>query len=331
MIKDPKRIVISRTDSIGDVILTLPLAGIIKERFPLATIIFLGDTYTKPIIACSEHVDEIWEWSILEKLEDDEKVDWLKSQNIDTFLHIFPRRELAKLAKKAKIPNRVGTSHRIYHWLTCNYRPNFTRKKSPLHEAQLNTKLLEPLRIGSDFSLKELNEFIGFTKIPVLPDRFKTLLAANSKNIILHAKSQGSAVEWGVDQFIELAKILGRDEYHVFFTGTEREATFFREKIPHSPFVHDLSGQMNLDELIAFIAHADVLVAASTGPLHLAGILNVQTIGLFSSVKPIHAGRWKPLGIKVLIINDEKNTDFSQPLAINIRDVVKGIENSTKK
>ena len=117
----------------------------------------------------------------------------------------------------------------------------------------------------------------------------------------------------------------------MFFTGTEREASFFREKIPHSPFVHDLSGQMNLDELIAFIAHADVLVAASTGPLHLAGILNVQTIGLFSSVKPIHAGRWKPLGIKVLIINDEKNTDFSQPLAINIRDVVKGIENSTKK
>lgn len=331
MIKDPKRIVISRTDSIGDVILTLPLAGIIKERFPLATIIFLGNTYTKPIIACSEHVDEIWEWAELEKLADEERLDWLKSQNIDTFLHIFPRKVIAKLVKKAKIPNRVGTSHRMYHWLTCNYRPNFTRKKSPLHEAQLNTKLLEPLRIGSDFSLKELNECIGFTKIPTLPDRFKSLLSKQSKNIILHAKSQGSAVEWGVDQFIELAKILSRDEINVFFTGTEKEADFFRDKIPHSPFIHDLTGQMSLDELIAFIAHVDGLVAASTGPLHLAGVLNIRTIGLFSMVKPIHAGRWKPLGNNVLILEDKKNNDFSQPLAINVRDVEKGIENSTKK
>lgn len=331
MIKDPKRIVISRTDSIGDVILTLPLAGIIKERFPLARIIFLGNTYTKPIIACSEHVDEIWEWAELEKLEDDERLGWLKTQNIDTFLHIFPRKEIAKWAKKAKIPNRVGTSHRVYHWLTCNYRPNFTRKKSPLNEAQLNTKLLEPLRIGSDFSLKELNEHIGFTKIPTLPDQFKRLLTANSKNIILHAKSQGSAVEWGVDQFIELAKVLSRNEMNVFFTGTEKEATFFRDKIPHSPFIHDLTGQMSLDELISFIAHADGLVAASTGPLHLAGVLNIRTIGLFSTVKPIHAGRWKPLGNNVLILEDKKNSDFSQPLAINIRDVEKGIENSPKK
>lgn len=331
MIKDPKRIVISRTDSIGDVILTLPLAGIIKERFPLATIIFLGNTYTKPIIACSEHVDEIWEWAELEKLEEEQRLDWLKAQNIDTFLHIFPRKEIAKLVKKAKIPNRIGTSHRIYHWLTCNYRPNFTRKKSPLHEAQLNTKLLEPLRIGSDFSLKELNQCIGFTKIPALPDRFKGLFAPNTKNIILHAKSQGSAVEWGVDQFIDLAKVLSRNEINVFFTGTEKEASFFRDKIPHSPFIHDLTGQMSLDELIAFIAHADGLVAASTGPLHLAGVLNIRTIGLFSTVKPIHAGRWKPLGNNVVILEDKKNNDFSQPLAINIRDVEKGIENSPKK
>lgn len=331
MIKNPKRIVISRTDSIGDVILTLPLAGILKERFPLVHLIFLGNTYTQPVIACSEHIDEIWEWAELEKMEEKERIDWLKQQDIDTFLHIFPRRAIAKWAKKANIPNRVGTSHRMFHWLTCNYRPNFTRKKSDLHESQLNTKLLEPLRIGSDFSLKELNAMVGFTKIPSLPERFKNVLNTGSINVILHAKSQGSAVEWGVDKYIELAKILSRDQINVFFTGTEKEAVFFRDKLPHSPFIHDVSGQMTLHQLIAFIAKADVLVAASTGPLHLAGILNINTIGLFSSIKPIHADRWKPLGNKGFIIEDKKNTDFTQPLAINVRDVMKGIENSSKK
>ena len=36
MIKHPKTIVISRTDSIGDVALTLPMAGILRSKYPEA-------------------------------------------------------------------------------------------------------------------------------------------------------------------------------------------------------------------------------------------------------------------------------------------------------
>ena len=35
-----KNIIISRTDNIGDVVLTLPLAGILKENFPKAKVYF---------------------------------------------------------------------------------------------------------------------------------------------------------------------------------------------------------------------------------------------------------------------------------------------------
>ena len=38
------------------------------------------------------------------------------------------------------------------------------------------------------------------------------------------------------------------------------------------------------------------MVACSTGPLHIAGICRIQAIGLFSARRPIHPGRWKPLG-----------------------------------
>ena len=331
MIQDPKKIVISRTDSIGDVVLTLPLAGILKSRFPEAKIIFLGNTYTKPIINCSEHVDEIWEWATLSQMNEEEQLDWLKKQNVDTFLHIFPRKELARLAKKAKIKNRIGTSHRMYHLTTCNYRPNFTRKKSDLHEAQLNTKLLSPLGITKVYSLSELSDFIGFTKLPILPEKFSALLAHNKTNLILHAKSQGSAIEWGVNNFIELATTLPADKYNVFFTGTEKEGDSFRNLIPEKENIFDLSGQMTLDELIAFIAAADGLIAASTGPLHIAGITNRATFGLFSSIRPIHSGRWKPLGNKVFVLIDKKNTDFSQPLAIHLRDVLQAVETIAKK
>ena len=148
----------------------------------------------------------------------------------------------------------------------------------------------------------------------------------NKKNVILHPKSKGSAVEWGVDNFIGLAKELDPEKFELFFTGTEAEAEFFRSKLPELPNVHDLSGKLTLDELIAFISTADALVAASTGPLHIAGVCGIRTIGLFSTVKPIHAGRWKPLGTKTIILEDKKNPDFSQPLRIELRDIVQDLK-----
>ncbi len=330
MIKDPQKIVISRTDSIGDVVLTLPLAGILKKRFPTAKIIFFGNTYTKPVIACCEHVDEVWEWAKIAELSFEEQVNWLTEQNIDTFLHIFPRKEIARLVKKSGIKNRIGTSHRMYHLLTCNYRPNFTRKKSDLHEAQLNTKLLAPFGIRSDYSLEQLYEHIGFSNFPTLPESFATLLDPAKRNIVLHAKSQGSAIEWGVKNFIELSKALDPEKFNIFFTGTEKESVFFRDQLPDLTNVYDLSGKMTLDELIAFISKSDVLIAASTGPLHIAGISNINTFGLFSTKKPIHSGRWKPLGNRVSVFEDENFTDFTQPLSIPLRDILRAVESTAR-
>jgi len=53
-----KKIIISRTDSIGDVILTLPVAGVLKKHFPDSLIYFIGRQYTRPVIEACEHVDE---------------------------------------------------------------------------------------------------------------------------------------------------------------------------------------------------------------------------------------------------------------------------------
>jgi ADP-heptose:LPS heptosyltransferase len=44
-----QRIIISRTDKIGDVILTLPLVGFLKENYPNSEIIFIGNTHSEPI------------------------------------------------------------------------------------------------------------------------------------------------------------------------------------------------------------------------------------------------------------------------------------------
>jgi ADP-heptose:LPS heptosyltransferase len=292
-----KRIIISRTDSIGDVVLTLPMAGIIKNIYPACKILFLGRTYTQPIINTSVYVDEFINWDVLEN-EDDPVLE-LKKIAADVIIHVFPNKKVAKIAFKAKIPFRIGTSGRVYHLLNCNKKVNFSRKKSELHESQLNLKLLSPLGITDEFSLEEIINFYGVEKVKSLSPHFEKILSNKRTNIILHPKSKGSAIEWGLERFAKLIDILPEEQYKIFITGTEEEGKLIGETFPFDkPNVISLMGKLTLDELISFIFNADALVAASTGPLHVAAAFNKRAIGLFSPKRPIHPGRWRPLGEK---------------------------------
>ncbi len=291
----PERIIISRTDSIGDVVLTLPLAGIIKAKYPNSKILFLGKTYTKPVVALSKHIDEFVNWDELQK--EPNSIKTLKELKADAIIHVFPNKEVAKLAFKAKIRTRIGTKGRLFHVFTCNKKVSFSRRKSNLHEAQLNTKLLVPLGITNDFSLKELDGFYGFENVKPLPEKFLSLISKDKKNIILHPKSKGSAKEWGIKNFKKLINVLPEEKFQVFVSGTEEEGLLIGDGLPFEKSnVTSLIGKLSLDEFISFIANTEGLVAASTGPLHISAALGKKAIGLFSPKKPIHPGRWSPVG-----------------------------------
>lgn len=157
-----KRIIISRTDNIGDVVLTLPMAGVIKELYPQSQIIFLGKKYTQAVIALSKYVDEFADWSEFEKLDEEERVKKFKALNADCIIHVFPNIDIASLAKKAGIETRIGTSRKFYHLLNCNQLINLRRKNTDLHEAQLNLRLLQFLGAKKNFDLNEIKKYYGF-------------------------------------------------------------------------------------------------------------------------------------------------------------------------
>ena len=302
-------IIISRTDSIGDVVLTLPLAGIIKHYIPASKIIFLGRNYTKDVVTLSEHVDEFISYDTILKLDDAHKLNSFKQLQATHVIHVFPVKEIAVLAKKAGIQNRIGTTNRLWHWFTCNIKVKLSRKNSDKHEAQLNTRLLEPLGIQKEFSLDELASFYGFTKLPVLEKRYADLIPSDTINIILHPKSKGSAREWGLDNFSKLIHELDKKRHTVFISGTEQEGELVKGLIKQHPEAIDLTGKLSLQQFIAFINACDGLVAASTGPLHIASALGKQAIGLFAPMRPIHPGRWQPIGRQASYLVLDKNCE----------------------
>ena len=312
----PNKILISRTDSIGDVILTLPMAGILKKRFPNVSIVFLGKNYTKSIIETSEHIDEFLSLDDLNKLNPKEQIQFIRNKNISHCIHVFPKKEIAQLMKKSGVQLRIGTTNRAYHWLTCNKLIKLSRKNSDLHEAQLNCKLLSAVGINEEFSLVDLAAAYGFTKHLALPQKHKELLSKDKKNIIIHAKSQGNAVEWGLENFSKLISKIDKEKFQVFISGTLAEGQLLQPLIKNNPDAVDLTGKLSLSEFISFINEADILIAASTGPLHICAALGKKAIGLFLDKRPIHPGRWAPIGkdTHVVLMNNDSERELQQIL-----------------
>ena len=305
--KSARHILISRTDSIGDVVLTLPLAGWIRNNFPEVRISFLGRDYTEPVVSISTAIDHFISFDNLKKKPVSEQISILKHEKIDCVIHVFPKSEISSLMKKAGIKWRIGTKNRMYHWFHCNSLITLSRKQSDLHESQLNFKLLEPFGLDNTPGLHEITELYYFERIAPLDPEFKKLLSADKQNIILHPKSKGSAREWGIENFTLLIKNLPKEKYQIFISGTQQEGKKCEEIFETCPEVINLTGKMNLNQFISFIHAADGLIAASTGPLHLAAALGKKAIGLFAPMRPIHPGRWKPLGARAIAISINKN------------------------
>jgi ADP-heptose:LPS heptosyltransferase len=284
-------ILISRTDAIGDVCLTLPVCQAIQAAYPNSTLTYLCKGYTQAVVACFEPIDDTLTLEQLEQSSQKDR-DALLSK-FDVVIHLFPNKIVAQWCKQAKIPMRIGTAHRLFHLLTCNFRPRFTRKRSDLHEAQLNFKLLAPLGISSIPSLAQINYKLAF--IPsVFNDGFEDLNW--NRVVLLHPKSNGSGVEYPLEKYFALALVLAEKNYQVFFTGTEKEGAQFRAQIPVHAAITDVTGKWDLSTFIQVISKAKALVACSTGPYHIAGLCGIQAIGLFAQRKPIHPGRWAALG-----------------------------------
>ncbi|HEX2618378.1 MAG TPA: hypothetical protein VHL57_12600, partial [Flavobacteriales bacterium] len=181
----PRTVILSRPDNLGDAVVTLTTAGWLKKHAPDTRILVLIKAYTRPVWERSVHVDGIITLEELSAAGEAGAVQRLKALNAGAIVHVFPHRDVARWAKAAGIARRIGTSHRWWHWLTCNERVSFSRKRSDLHEAQLNIKLLEPFGIAVPTEVSELVPWIGL-RVPPPPDDVRALLRPGRRNVVLH-------------------------------------------------------------------------------------------------------------------------------------------------
>lgn len=286
-------------------VLALPVAKVLKDNYPAMKIAMLGRQYTKPIALACKYIDAFIDADDFYKqhvLADGEKPQAIIILNSD--------RKIARRAYELKIPVRIGTARNFDFLKYCNYPVWFSRKRSGLHEAQLNLKLLRPFNIRETFSPEAIAQSYGLTK----PEPLEAAFARHSSekfNIVIHTKSQGNAREWSLNNFIKLIQSLDESTYNIFISGTEKERPFIQPLLNKTGNkVIDMIGSIPLAQFIPFLKRCDAIVANSTGPLHIAAALGINAIGLYPPIKTKDAGRWGPIGLKTYVFTLDRFCDY---------------------
>ncbi|MDZ7374572.1 MAG: glycosyltransferase family 9 protein [candidate division KSB1 bacterium] len=292
------RVLLVRTDRMGDVILSTPVATLLKEAHPDWQVDMLVSAWLAPLVRIHRDVDAVLTCQP-ERQRVRDLAHELRLRKYDAAVLLHPKPALAFALWLARIPLRIGTRYRAYSFLL-NRRVAVHRKHSPLHELELNVLTAAPLGLAP---IAHVNPLFRFS----VPEEAEAAVSAkleaagaepNARPIVVHPGSGGSARDWPIDRFAELLRDLAELSLgSVVVTGSSTERTLVDTLVALSqtPLVR-LDGQLSVVELAALLRRARLVVANSTGPLHLAVAMGTPVVGLYCPVGPCHPRRWGPYG-----------------------------------
>lgn len=298
-----KRILIVRTDRIGDVILTLPLASILKKYFPDSKISFLVREYTKALVTNNKFIDEVY--CLVEKNGNPDILTNIKmiKNKFDICIIAYPTFRIATILFFSSIKTRIGTGYRWYSFLF-NQKVYEHRKYGNKHELEFNVNLLQHLGIN-EYPQKNKVEFgiqINEQTQKRVDDKLIQLgLDLSKRIIIIHPGSGGSAIDLPIEKMIHLIKNISYlENLVVLITGNEKEVELCQSLVVNENTIN-VAELFNLEELIALISKAEIIIANSTGPIHIAAALNKKVIGFYPKFAAVSPKRWGPYTDKAVI------------------------------
>jgi len=311
---EPSRILVVRTDRLGDVVLTLPVFNALRRCFPGAHLAMLVGSYAGEIVEGCAGVDEILRYDhaggpvpFLVMMER------LRAGRFDAAVIVHPTPRLALLAFFSRIPVRVGTGYRYYS-LLFNRRVYTHRKTAMRHEVEYNMGLLAPLGCTAE-PARPLDVPLDIP--PEARERAATLLrdaGVSGRFAVIHPGSGGSAREWPLENFGLLARRIAREMHlPVVVTGSAGESSRAEEVARTAAGGGtNLAGRLSLKELAALLAKASLLIANSTGPLHVGVAVGTPVVGLYPQIPVMGPRRWGPYTDNARVLVPDRPPDCDE-------------------
>ncbi|QTP53205.1 glycosyltransferase family 9 protein [Billgrantia sulfidoxydans] len=320
----PPHILVVRNDKLGDFMLAWPALACLKAAAPEARVSVLVPSYTAPLARLCPWIDEV----ILDpgsragQAAQRQLLARLRRERFTAMLTLFSTPRTGWLGWRAGIPQRLAPATK-WAQLFYNHRVVQRRSRSAKPEYLYNVELAEALLrvLGRSPQPRPTPPYWPLAP-EVVQSRRQSLVDelgfdAGRPWLFLHAGSGGSAVNLTPTRYADLATAVDsrladaaiRPQWLLTAgPGEEPAALELRDSLA----IRGLSAALlpareSLAEFALTLAAADLFIAGSTGPLHIAGCLNRPTAGFYPARRSATPLRWQTC-------NDEtRRLAFSPP------------------
>jgi ADP-heptose:LPS heptosyltransferase len=300
-----QRILVIRNDKLGDFMLAWPAFSLIKKQNPHSSVTALVPGYTRPVAELCPWIDEL----IIDDRHESTLADavhlsrLIRAGHFDASISLYSEMRTALALWLARVPVRIGPATKLAQ-VFLNRRLRQKRSMSRKPEYEYNADLVRYFITlsGDEPDSLPAPPFMQFDTSEVT-DIMRTYrhehnIDENRRLVFIHAGSGGSAINLSLQQFAELIKRINQSgRFHFVLTAGPGEldtANALSELIPAAEHTiyHSTQGLENFSK---FIAGCDLFISGSTGPLHIAGALNVPTAAFYPARQSATALRWQTL------------------------------------
>lgn len=297
-----RSILVTRTDRIGDVLLSTPVFETLRAAFPRAKIYALVLPATRSLLEKNPFIDEIIVYDKRGKEKDffaSLRFAWaLRAKKIDLAIHLHPTNRVHIMSYVAGIPLRIGYKKKCGYLLThaITDEKRFGRR----HEADYNLDLLNVLDVKAPRPLLS-RVYLDAEDEKRFDEKVCALELSISEPIIFFPGASCPSKRWPLERFSQLAeRLFERGISQIVIVGSAEDASLaqeLRELTRGDSRLIDLTGKCDLRELAVLFKRARLVISNDSGPAHLAASVGTAVISIFGRNDPgLGPQRWRPLG-----------------------------------
>jgi heptosyltransferase I len=286
---EPSKILIVLHGAIGDVARALPLAGLLRRRFPEANLTWSVEPASLALLELCRFIDEIIVFdrpggvpAFLRFLQT------VRARRFDLVLDLQRHFKSGLISRWSGAPYRLGfhrSDAKEFNWLFNNLYIPATGNSTP--------KILHYLKFA---------EFLGAPQEPIEWDlqltaedhrRAENLLCGSGrKAAVLFIGSRWQSKQWFAAQIAATASaIRARHGFEVVFLGAPADRALASEaEALSAERIINLTGQTSLRDAVAIIARARFCVGPDTGLMHIAAALGTPVVSLWGATEPVRTG-----------------------------------------
>ncbi len=285
---------------IGDLILTTPAIGALRDRFPEATLSLVVAPAVEGLLPAISGVDKVF----VVRGKADDALDWIALAwgKFDYCLDFTRNDRSSFLTLLSQARKRITSDH-----------PNLRTKirarsynefvESPvreLHTIDYHLALLKPLGIHDASRAIRLD--LPDSTVEKAEDLLREAQAGD-EFVILHPGSARSEKFWDVERWAQVIDHCVQErEMKCVLTGGRlpmERAQIAAIKSASRSDVIDLSGKTDLLTLAALVRKARLLVTVDSAPMHFAAAWETPQVVLFGPTNPFH---WHPRSESALVL-----------------------------